>query len=122
MEMLVRRLLGVHTADQTGNWKVCSALSLAGYGNSLVPTDVLKSIAIELSQLEKLETRQHKLSRGQGRKFYQDPEEAEPKRRFDKASRAKSRSPTASGAKPSPPGGLKSQAGADKTLVGADQQ
>jgi hypothetical protein len=74
MEMLVRRMLGVHIADQTGNWKACSALSLAGYGNTLVPADVLKSIASEIHQLDKLQLDTRAKSRyGSKKSAYQKP-------------------------------------------------
>ena len=74
MEMLVRRMLGVHIADQTGNWKACSALSLAGYGNTLVPADVLKSIASEIHQLDKLQLDSRTKSRyGSKKSAYRKP-------------------------------------------------
>ena len=149
MEMLVRRMLGVHIADQTGNWKACSALSLAGYGNTLVPTDVLKSIASEIHQLDKLQSDSRAKSRyGSKRSSYQKPrydtdDEERDQDRFsrnprsrrsdsyrrgeyrdyeqDYAAREKKQArPTT---KPTPPGGHKQQAtsGADRDPVSADQ-
>jgi hypothetical protein len=151
MEMLVRRMLGVHIADQTGNWKACSALSLAGYGNTLVPPDVLKSIASEIHQLDKLQTDSSAKSRYGSRKpTYQKPryndtdDEERDQDRFshpgrsrrsdnyrrrgyrdyeqDYGTREKKQARTAS--RPTPPGGHKQQAasGADRESVSANQQ
>ena len=42
VEILVRRLGGVHLADHTENWDACDALQCSSYGGSLFPRDELK--------------------------------------------------------------------------------
>lgn len=57
LETLVRRLNGVHLADNTGNWGVCSALQWTGPNNSLLPRATLTNTLKQAAQMERL-TRQ----------------------------------------------------------------
>lgn len=43
IEKLVRRMMGVHAADTTGNWNMCDALLWNGPNNSLLSRDTLTS-------------------------------------------------------------------------------
>jgi hypothetical protein len=54
VEVLIRRLNGVHLADSTGNWGVCSALQWTGPNNTLIPRSTLTNALKQAAQMEKL--------------------------------------------------------------------
>ena len=57
LEMLIRRLNGVHMADTSGNWGVCNALQWTGPNNTLLPRSTLTQALKQAAQMEKLTKR-----------------------------------------------------------------
>ena len=66
LEMLIRRVMGVHLADSTGNWGVCDALQWSGPNSSLLPRAALTSALRQAAQMERL-TKQTNKNGGGGR-------------------------------------------------------
>ena len=56
VEILLRRLNGVHLADRYGSWEVCSAVQWSGPSNTLLPRDELTRVFKEAAQLKRLAT------------------------------------------------------------------
>lgn len=56
IEILLRRINGVHLADSFNNWGVCTALPWTGPNNSLLPRNTLTSALKQAAQMEKLTT------------------------------------------------------------------
>jgi hypothetical protein len=54
LELLVRRLNGIHLADSTGNWEACSALQGAGPDHSLLSRDIVFKAIKQASKIDKL--------------------------------------------------------------------
>lgn len=62
LEMCVRRLAGVHTADASGNWRMCDAFEMHTETRSFVPERFLKralSTVVQLQAVEKAAGRTH---------------------------------------------------------------
>jgi hypothetical protein len=57
LERAIRRLIGVHTADQTGKWSTCDALQLGDTRSTLLPPLMFDRTIKRASQLEKLDNR-----------------------------------------------------------------
>jgi hypothetical protein len=55
MEALVRRLVGVETADRSGNWKLCDAFELITEKQSFVPDDFLARALKTVKRIEAVE-------------------------------------------------------------------
>lgn len=54
MEILLRRLSGVHLADTTGEWKACDAVVWNSTGNSLLPRDEVKRALKDAETMKRL--------------------------------------------------------------------
>jgi hypothetical protein len=54
LELLVRRLNGIHIADTTGNWEACSALQGLGPDHSLLSRDIVFKAMKQASKINKL--------------------------------------------------------------------
>jgi hypothetical protein len=52
LEHAIRRLLGVHTADQLGKWETCEALQLSDTNSTLLPPLIFDRVIHRASQLE----------------------------------------------------------------------
>ena len=72
LEILLRRLNGVHLADTTNNWSVCSALQWSGPNNTLLPRTALTSAYRQAAQMERLTKSITKLAHQPANKFYQN--------------------------------------------------
>ena len=57
LEALVRRLVGVETADRSGNWKLCDAFELITEKQSFVPDDFLARALKAVKRIEAVEGR-----------------------------------------------------------------
>ena len=55
LEALVRRLVGVETADRSGNWKLCDAFELITEKQSFVPDDFLARALKAVKRIEAVE-------------------------------------------------------------------
>ena len=66
VEMLVRRVMGVHMADSTGNWGVCDALQWSGPNSSLLPRSTLTGALRQAAQMERLTKQTTKLPVNRG--------------------------------------------------------
>jgi hypothetical protein len=79
LEILLRRLQGVHLSDSLGNWGLCTALQWTGPNNSLLSRKQLAAAMKQASQMEKLTAQvtrsnfsgagDHKFSAGKRSKF-----------------------------------------------------
>ena len=56
LEALVRRLVGVETADRSGNWKLCDAFELITEKQSFVPDDALARVLKTVRRIEAIDT------------------------------------------------------------------
>jgi hypothetical protein len=54
LEIIVRRLLGVHAADKNNNWHFCSALEFDDSSVSLIPQSTLTRCVTRAAQLERV--------------------------------------------------------------------
>ena len=68
VEMAVRRLIGVQSADLSGDWNYCSELEIQGNSQSFLPGDMLKHIITRTSRLYALQQKQSTNSYGAANK------------------------------------------------------
>jgi len=54
VEILLRRLGGVHSADRFGNWEICEAMAWSKSRRGLVPAMHFKAALKEANQMKKL--------------------------------------------------------------------
>jgi hypothetical protein len=54
IEVLLRRLSGVHLADQVGEWRVCESVEWNAHGNSLLPPSVVAQALKDAERMKKL--------------------------------------------------------------------
>jgi hypothetical protein len=54
LELLLRRLNGIHLADTTGNWEACSALQGTGPDHSLLSRDIVFKAIKQAAKMDKL--------------------------------------------------------------------
>lgn len=66
IEVLMRRLTGVHAADSSQSWAVCTAIEFNSHAHSLLPASVLGSALRQAVRLDKL--MQHGANTGTGRR------------------------------------------------------
>lgn len=72
LEILIRRLNGVHLADTTNNWSVCSAVQWTGPNNTLLPRSMLTKAYRQAAQFEKLSSKVSKNFSNSTNRFHQN--------------------------------------------------
>lgn len=71
LEILLRRMSGVHLADQTGEWRVAESVAWNAQGNSLLPREEVRRALKDAEQMKRLTDGASQRSRGGGRQHQQ---------------------------------------------------